>query len=80
MKQPPAVAVNTIVVVPGDTAVTTPVEASIVATPGAVLVQVPTVASLKLIVWPIHIFAGPNIGPGVGFTVTVVVRGQPPCV
>jgi hypothetical protein len=58
--------------------VTTPVDGSIVALPGAPLIQVPpVVASNNVVVNPSHTCGMPVIAAGNGFTVTVSTEKQP---
>jgi hypothetical protein len=55
-----------------------PVVAPAVATVVILLVQVPpVVASVNVIVEPVHTAAVPNMGPGAEFTVTTAVLVQP---
>jgi hypothetical protein len=69
--QPVVELVNVKVAVPTDTAVTTPVRASTVATAGVLLTHVPPVLGDKVVVAPIHMLLAPVIfTAGVGFTVT----------
>ena len=76
--QPPG-AVYVMFTVPAVTPVNMPVDAPIVAIAVAPLVHVPPlVALLNVTVWPTHTSAVPVIDPGAAFTVTIVVRGQPP--
>jgi hypothetical protein len=67
----PALVVNLIAAWPGDTPVSTPVLASIVATAGVRLLHVPAALLLNVIVAPIHTVVSPVMGD-MGFTVTVV--------
>ena len=61
-----------IIDVPRATPVTVP-EASIVATPVLLLVQVPPdVASLRVVVPPVHVTTEPAIGSGSGFTTMLI--------
>ena len=74
-EQPPAVYV--IVVMPGDAPYTMP-EATTVAAAVLLLLHVPPlVASLNAVVDPTHMVVAPPMGDGNGFTVTIVVAGQP---
>lgn len=65
------------VVVPGVPPETTPVNKSMVAIAGLLLVQVPPPASLKVVVAPGQMASVPEIAPGAGSTVTVLVVVQP---
>jgi hypothetical protein len=59
------------VAVPMDMPVTIPVEDPMVATPGALLLQLPpAVASARVVVEPTQVFSVPVIGAGVATTVT----------
>jgi hypothetical protein len=65
------------VVVPGDTPVTIPVDEPIVATPVVLLLQEPPpVLLVSVIVDPGHTVVGPTIGPAADITLTVVVTRQ----
>src|SRR3954469_18873776 len=64
------------VTVPDDTAVTTPVVASIVATVVLLLVQLPPVTASLSVTEP-QTNAAPAIGPGSAFTVTSTLAMQP---
>lgn len=64
--------------VPAATPVNTPLVEPIVPTAILLLLQLPPVIpSINVIVLPEHTVVGPVIGPGAGFTVTVVVTKQP---
>lgn len=65
------------VVVPITTPVTIPVERPTVATPGALLVQVPPPGLNTVTVAPAQTAIGPVMAVGSGFTVTVMVVVQP---
>jgi hypothetical protein len=57
---------------------TKPVEEPTVAIPGMALIQTPPVlVSVSVVVDPAHSNKVPDIRPGTGFTVTVVVTMQP---
>ena len=79
IQPPPAPAaevgvVKVITEVPADMPVTMPVLRPIVATPVALLVQVPAPkASVSVVVLPIHTLSVPDIAAGAGETVTVQV-------
>jgi hypothetical protein len=74
IKQPVAVMVYFIVVMPGMMPVTTPVVGATVATAGALLLQVPPgVTSVTVIVVPGHNAVGPPIAAGNGLTVIVAL-------
>ena len=64
--------------VPAATPVSVPALSAMVATAALLVPQVPPAdASDKPITWPVQTSAGPEIGAGNGFTVTVAVRRQP---
>ena len=67
-----------IVVVPAETAVTTPVVEFTVATPVLLLTHVPPATELlSVVVPPLHIPSVPVIGDGPAFTVSTLVAGVP---
>jgi hypothetical protein len=66
--------------VPAVTPVTNPVVEFTVALALLLLQEPPGVPSVAVMDCPAHTEAGPPIGPGVGFTVTVVMAVQPPAV
>jgi hypothetical protein len=72
----PVPAVNVIMVVPGVTPVTSPLD-EIVATDGVLLLQVPEMELVSRIVSPWHTCDGPPMAGGNGFTVTAAVAEQP---
>lgn len=77
-KQPVGKIVYDMTAVPIDAPVTAPVIEPIDAIPGLLLLQVPPgVASLNILPVPTHIARIPDIGPGLGYTVTVVVLKHP---
>ena len=66
------------IAVPLAAPVTMPEPAPIVATAVFPLCQVPlAVASLMLVLVPLHIFVSPLMADGDGFTVTVLITMQP---
>ena len=75
----PVPSIYVMVVVPGDTLVTTPEpEGTMVATEVLLLLQVPpAVASLNVVIKPMQTLAKPVITDGKGFTNTEVVAMQP---
>ena len=73
----PVDAVYVIVATPADSPVTTPVDESIEATAGLLLLHVPPAPSNKGVVEPSQTFVVPDIAPGVEFTVTLNVAEHP---